>query len=238
MNKIVAFVFSFACSLVVAQDLGLHFGHQMFSVFNSQTRLHGLSFGIDIPRSASITPYGQFTAFIPKRTEGLAGTAFHKIDFTSKEIFGVEQTASYAIELGTIYYLGDAYDYGLSFTLHSSMRLLLNPIKTELRGYDPVNYDFFPLSEDFNETKKTGASLYSNFGIGVKQTFGEFSIYGMVGIDILLMGIPPAPFYLTNFMAYHTRIGVRYPIDSIKNSQKRQERRESRQKEKEDRKSW
>jgi hypothetical protein len=238
MKNIIFLMATFLCSFGMTQDLGLHFGHQMFSVFNSGTQLHGLSFGIDIPRNANITPYGQFTAFLPKKSEGLAGIAYHKTDFSSKDIYGVERTASYAIEIGTIYYLGDAYDYGLSFTLHSSMRLLLNPIKTELKDYDPFNYDFFPISENYNETKRTGATLYSNFGIGVKQTFGEISIYGMVGIDILLLGVPPAPFYLTNFMGYHTRIGVRYPIDSIKNAQKRQERKEARQQQKQNRKSW
>ena len=53
-------------SILNSQDMGLHLGHQMFRVFNSETSLHGISIGLDIPRTGFITPYGQFTAFLPK----------------------------------------------------------------------------------------------------------------------------------------------------------------------------
>jgi hypothetical protein len=151
------------------------------------------------------------------------------------------RTNHISIELGTIYYIGGAYDYGWSFMMQNSIRATFFPQKNTLIGYNPTLYDYNytygdPNSGSFlnnHRAKEMGVTLHTNFGIGAKYTYNDISFYGMVGLDIALIGVEP-PEYVQRLMAYHTRLGIRYPLNFAKNAERRQER----QKERQDRKSW
>ena len=212
-------------SILNAQDMGLHLGHQMFRVFNSETSLHGISIGLDIPRTGFITPYGQFTAFLPKNYfEENVGQAVPKdpadpylnVDASSR-------VSTYSLELGTMYYFGGAYDYGFSVMLHNSFRILFAHTKKELIDFNPGAYDFFPNNPDFSSGSNTGLVLNTSFGLGAKYSFDWGSLYALAGIEIFLFGTNPPPYY-TNAFSLHTRIGVRRELNFSGNAEKKEQR--------------
>jgi hypothetical protein len=232
MNRnVITLVLSFIFSASFAQDMGLHLGHQMFSVFNSPSNLHGISVGLDIPRTGFVTPYGQFTAFLPKKySEDNVGQAVPKDPADPYLTIGAEsRVASYSMEFGTMYYFGGAYDYGFSVMMHNSFRVLFTPTKRELIGYNPAKYDFFPNNPDFNTTSSTGLVLNTSFGLGAKYSFEWGSLYALAGLEIFLFGTNPPPYYTSAF-SYHTRIGVRRELD-FSNTPKQREERTRRQRE-------
>lgn len=236
MKRILIFLLTLGSfGAVNAQDMGIHLGHQMFSVFNSETNLHGISIGLDIPRTGFITPYGQFTAFLPKNYfEQNVGQAVPKdpsdpylnVDASSR-------VSTYSLELGTMYYFGGAYDYGFSVMLHNSFRILFAPTKRELIDFNPGAYDFFPNNPNFNSGSNTGLVLNTSFGLGAKYTFDWGSLYALAGIEIFLFGTNPPPYY-TNMFSYHTRIGVRRDLDFSGNAEKKEQRAAARR----ERNSW
>jgi hypothetical protein len=226
---------SMVFSLTQAQDMGLHMGHQMFRVFNSETSLHGISIGLDIPRTGFVTPYGQFTAFIPKNyLEENVGQAFPKDP--ADQAFNVDarsRVSSYSLELGTMYYFGGAYDYGFSIMMHNSFRILFAPTKRELIDFNPAKYDFFPNNPNFNPSSGTGLVLNTSFGLGAKYTFDWGSLYAIAGLEIFLFGTNPPPYY-TNAFSFHTRIGVRRELDFSGNAERKEQREANRR----ERNSW
>jgi hypothetical protein len=225
MRYFLIFIVLLIVPFVKSQDMGFHVGHQMFSVFNSQTNLHGVSFGLDIPRTGFVTPYGQFTAFLPKNyLEQNVGQAIPKdpadpfltVDARSR-------VSTYSVELGTMYYFGGAYDYGFSIMMHNSFRILFAPTRRELIDFNAGAYDFFPNNPNFNATSATGLVINTNFGLGMKYTFDWGSLYAMAGLEIFLFGSNPPPYY-TNAFSYHTRIGLRRELDFSGNAERKEQR--------------
>jgi hypothetical protein len=236
MNRSVfSLVFTFMFFASFAQDMGLHMGHQMFRVFNSETSLHGISIGLDIPRTGFVTPYGQFTAFIPKSYfEENVGQAVPKDPMDPMlNVDARSRVSSYSLELGTMYYFGGAYDYGFSIMMHNSFRILFAPTKRELIDFNAAKYDFFPNNPNFNPSSATGLVLNTSFGLGAKYTFDWGSLYAMTGIEIFLFGTNPPPYY-TNAFSFHTRIGVRRELDFSGNSERKEQRAAARR----ERSSW
>lgn len=225
MNRsIIILIFLSLFSYSKAQDMGLHIGHQMFRVFNSETSLHGISIGLDIPRTGFVTPYGQLTVFLPQRYfEENVGQAVPQNGFSPNLAMDARTSVStYSLELGTMYYFVSAYDYGFSIMMHNSFRILFAPTKRELIDFDPANYTFQPNDINFN-TKSTGLVLNTSFGLGAKYTFDWGSLYALAGIEIFLFGTNPPPYY-TNAFSFHTRIGVRRELNFSGNAERKEQR--------------
>lgn len=236
MNRRIFILFiSFMFSCSHAQDMGIHFGHQMFRVFGSETSLHGISLGLDIPRTGFVTPYGQLTAFLPKNyLEENVGQAVPKDPSDPFLIVDARSRVStYSLELGTMYYFIGAYDYGFSIMMHNSFRILVSPTKRELIDFNASAYDFFPNNPNFNPNSGTGLVVNTNFGLGVKYSFDWGSLYALAGLEIFLFGTNPPPYY-TNAFSYHTRIGIRRELDFSGNP----ERKEQRAAQRRERNSW
>jgi len=218
-------IFFFSLTGLNAQDMGIHLGHQMFSVFGSETSLQGISIGLDIPRSGFVTPYGQFTAFLPKRyfeKNVGQGVPINPTD-PYLNVNADSRVSTYSLELGTMYYLGGAYDYGFSVMLHNSFRILFTPTKRELINFNPAKYEFFPNDPNFNPNSGTGLVLNTSFGLGAKYTFDWGSLYALGGIEIYLFGTNPPPYY-TNAFSFHTRIGVRRELNFSGNAERKEQR--------------
>jgi len=236
MNRSIFILFiTFMFLGVSAQDMGIHLGHQMFRVFGSETSLHGISLGLDIPRTGFVTPYGQVTAFLPKNyVEENVGQGFPKdpadpfltVDARSR-------VSTFSLELGTMYYFLGAYDYGFSIMMHNSFRILIAPTKRELIDFNPSTHDFFPNNPNFNPNSGTGLVVNTNFGLGAKYSFDWGSLYALAGLEIFLFGTNPPPYY-TNAFSFHTRIGIRRELDFSGNP----ERKEQRAAQRRERNSW
>lgn len=225
-----------------AQDIGLHFGHQMYGVFNAKKQLHGISIGLDIPRSGFITPYGQFTLFTPYRNfENSIGNGVPK-NPSDPFLFDVparSKTMTYSLELGTIYYLGGAYDYGFSGMIHNSMRILLMPTKIELIDFDFDKYEFQPIDPNASLANSTGFVLNTSFGAGLKYTFEWGSVYALANIELALFGDRIPGYYFDESgrvspLSFSTRLGIRRDLDFAKNSERKQVRENNRK----ERKKW
>lgn len=235
---ILAFLIYTNC--VFSQDIGFHVGHQMFGIMNAKQPIHGLSIGLDIPRTGFVTPYGQVTLFAPfSIVEENIGSGIPK-DLANPYILDVDgkiRTMTFSLEFGTIYYLGGAYDYGFSFMMHNSIRLSVMPTSVKLQDFDFRNYDFQANSPNWDLAGYRGFAFNTSFGIGAKNTFEWGSLYGLVGLELLLMGDRfPQYYYNTQGsispLAFSTRIGLRRDLDfSSKKQAKDKPLKESSQKE-------
>jgi len=228
---ILSFVYFFLGSSF-SQDMGFHFGHQMYGVFNAKQPLHGISIGIDIPRSGFITPYGQPTVFSPRTNmvENIGqGVPVDPNDFFNINVNGKVRASTYSLEFGTMYYIGGAYDYGFSGMVHNSLRLLLIPQKVDLIDFDINNYDFIP----FQDIGGTGFVLNTSFGLGVKYTFEWGSLYALGGIELALFGDKLPRYYYDETgdlspLSFSTRIGIRRELDFSKSGERKQIRENNR----------
>jgi len=214
----------FTFGIVRSQDVGVHFGHQVFGVMSAGNPIQGISLGLDVPRSGFVTPYGQLSLFIPQRfSETNIGVLEpnNPIDPYIYNVNGRAVTKAIALEFGTIYYLGGAYDYGFSVMLHNSVRLMFMPTKVQLEdvdGIDLTKYNFTPTNSFFTYPGNTGFALNTSFGLGAKYTFDWGSLYAMGGIELILMGDRFPQFYYGNQnhispFAFSTRIGIRRELD-------------------------
>lgn len=223
-------------SSTFAQDMGFHFGHQMFGVFNARQPLHGISIGLDIPRTGFVTPYGQFSIFAPhSRIENNIGSGIPKnpADPFLFEVDARARTMTYSFEFGTIYYLGGAYDYGFAGMVHNSLRLLLMPTKRELIDFDFANYEFQPNNVSTGLTGSNGFAFYTSLGVGAKYSFEWGSIYALGGIELALHGERLPSYFFDEFgfasrFAFSTRIGIRKELDFSGNSERKQIRENNR----------
>ncbi len=219
---------------VQAQDLGVHFGHQIYGVFNTKQTLHGISIGLDIPRSGFTTPYGQLTVFLPKTSfeENIGeGTPKDTGDFFSVPANGNIRVNTFSLELGTMNYFGGAYDYGFSGMFHSSVRVLLMPQKIKLVDFDSDNYDFKP----YPGYGGTGLAVNAIFGAGAKYTFEWGSLYALANFELYLFGDPMRfpSYYFDEFnsvsrFSFSTRIGIRRDLDFSKSGDRKQVRENNR----------
>ena len=238
MNRITSFILTLTFAISIqAQDLGLHFGHQMFGVFNSQQQIHGVSIGLDIPRSGFVTPYGQFSMFLPYQVaENNVGLG-EPIDPMDPFLFSVDalsRTMTYSFEFGTIYYFGGAYDYGFSGMIHNSIRLMLMPTRRQLVDFDSDRYTFVPNNPNQGGLRTNGFVLNTSLGIGAKYTFDWGSLYALAGIELALFGERLPRFYFDEFgqaspLAFSTRIGIRRDLDFSSNNERKQIRQNNRQ---------
>jgi hypothetical protein len=224
------------------QDIGYHFGHQMFGVFNARQPIHGISIGLDIPRTGFVTPYGQFSIFAPhKRIETNVGSGVPK-NPADPFLFNVDakaRTNTYSFEFGTIYYIGGAYDYGFSAMVHNSLRLLLMPTKRELIDFDFAKYEFQPSSVSTGLSGSNGFALYTSLGVGAKYSFDWGSIYAIGGIELALHGERLPSYFFDEFgiasrFAFSTRLGIRKELDFSSKGNKKQKR----ENEKRERQKW
>ena len=219
-----------------SQDMGIHFGHQMFGVFNAKQPLHGISIGLDIPRTGFITPYGQLSIFAPYRSEfrtigsGVPNNAADPFIF---DVQGRTRTMTYSLEFGTIYYLGGAYDYGFAAMVHNSIRILMMPTKTELVDFDFDNYVFEPINPNAALSNSTGFVLNTSAGLGIKYTFEWGSLYALGGLELALFGDRLPDYYYDELgrvspISFSTRIGVRRELDFSKSSERKKIRENNR----------
>ena len=231
--KFLTFSFSIfmAVSIAKTQDLGIHFGHQIFGVMNAKNPINGISIGLDIPRTGFITPYGQVTLFQPQSyTQGNIGILepMNPMDPYIYNVSGRARTNSIAAEFGTIYYLGGAYDYGFSVMLHNSVRLMFLPTKVSLDGVENIDltkYRFAPTNSFFNYPGTNGFALSTTFGLGGKYSFDWGSIYAMAGLELVLFGDKFPQYYYgeqsyISPFAFSTRIGIRRDLDFSGKSKK------------------
>ena len=242
MNRSVfVLIFSFLYSACFAQDMGIHFGHQMFSSFQSTINNHGISIGLDIPRSGFVTPYGQVSLFLPYNSNPATdsiylGEAVPKNNQGfSKLVFADYRVTHVSLELGSIYYIGGAYDYGLSFMMHNSFRIAIFSTRYIPRNFDPETYEFIqpPAPSPPIGARSAGLVLYTNLGLGLKYSFDWGSLYGMAGIDVMLLPYQP-PISIQSFLAYHTRIGIRRDLNFSGNAERKEQRAANRR----ERNSW
>lgn len=232
----------FIVSNSFAQDMGVHFGHQIYGVLNAKQPLHGISIGLDIPRTGFVTPYGQVSIFLPNRDFFTVGDAYSSTP-GMPDIFGIRAISranTYSAEFGTIYYMFGAYDYGFSVMMHNSLRVLFAPTKLYLEDFDDANYTFssyfpnFVLNSD-NGFKTSYNALVVNIGLGLglKYSFDWGSVYAMAGLELFTMGERRPHYYYDendqwSVFSYSTRIGVRRELDFSKSSERKQIRENNR----------
>jgi hypothetical protein len=215
-----------------AQDMGVHFGHQMFGVFNANQPLQGVSIGLDIPRTGFITPYGQVSAFLPKKD--FAGTIGQGIPKDPNDFFNINadaniKTSTFSFEVGTIYYIGGAYDYGFSGLFQNSFRILLMNQKVDLIDFDFDKYTFEP----FQNAGGIGFVLNTSLGGGLKYTFEWGSLYALANLEFALYGDRLPSYYFDEFgsvspFSFSTRIGIRRELDFSKSGERKQIRENNR----------
>lgn len=204
-----------------AQDWGLHAGYEMFSVFNNKTELHGITLGLDKPRSGFITPYGRISVFNTQKASLENVGSGNPFDFNDPFIPAVQaesKVRTFSLEFGTKYYLGGAYDYGFSGLFFNSFRILLMPSSWELIDFDATKYEFQPINPSQSFSSSTGYALTTNFGGGLKYSFDWGSLYALGGLDLALIGdrLPPyfsGPEGFASSLSYSVRIGFRRSLE-------------------------
>lgn len=209
----------------------------MFGALGTKQPLHGISIGIDIPRTGFITPYGQLSAFIPKTYfEENVGSGQPKpgVNLPAIDMVNLEtRVSTFSLELGTMYYIGGAYDYGFSAMFHNSFRALLIPTRHTFPNFTPETHDFWAINPSRNFDNIPSFVLNVSGGVGLKYSFEWGSVYALAGIEVPLIPSGNVPYFYTpsgglSFVNYSTRIGMRKELDFSKNTERKQIRENNR----------